>query len=334
MFFGRAYDIHEIGAFLNGHQSVSIVGPHKIGKTSLLLHLMQAETTAAPGIGDENLFVYIDCQALSSVRQQEIFARFCAEVAVALQTHGLEPEPALNDVVSKAAWSTFEIVVRKLSQRGLRVVLMLDEFEQLTMNPHVNVNFYNGLRSAAGRLRLVFVTSSTRPLIELTCFDNSKKILSSPFFNIFAQLYLGLLSKTEACNLIRIPMEIAGALVSSRLENFIYPLVGGHPFALQTACFYAWDSPEDLHRIELQTKQELEPHFQNEWLHLSPAERDVLCHPAEAGLHEDSNPTLAIALRNLTRKCLLVKEGGIYKHPSKAWAEFVPARLPSRPHFS
>jgi hypothetical protein len=127
---------------------------------------------------------------------------------------------------------------------------MLDEFEQLTMNPHVDVGFYNALRSAAGRLRLVFLTASAQPLIELTYFDSSKKILSSPFFNIFAQLYLGLLSESEARELIRAPIEAAGIKVNSRLEDFIYELVGGHPLALQIACFHAWDNPEDLPEIE------------------------------------------------------------------------------------
>ena len=325
MFFGRANDLNEIGAYLHGNQSVSIVAPRKIGKTSLLLHLMRPETMAALGIGRENLFAYIDCQALSTSRQDEIFANFCTEIAAALHTHKLEPELSLKSAVTTPTWSAFEFALRKLIQRGLRVVLMLDEFEQLTMNPHMDVSFYNALRAAAGRLRLVFLTASAQPLIELTYFDSSKKILSSPFFNIFAQVYLGLLSETEARELIRTPMEAAGMAVSSQLEDFIYQLVGGHPLALQIACFHAWENPEDLPKIELQTKQELEAHFQYYWHNLSPAEQEVLRHPAEAGLQEGGNPALAVVLRGLTRKCLLVRSGGSYSYPSKAWAEFVSA---------
>jgi nucleoside phosphorylase len=325
MFFGRANDLNEIGAYLHGNQSVSIVAPRKIGKTSLMLHLMRPKTMAALGIGKGNLFTYVDCQALSASRQDEIFASFCIEIAAVLHTRGLEPEPSLKAAVSTPTWSAFEFALRKLGQRGLRVVLMLDEFEQLTMNPHVDVGFYNALRSAAGRLRLVFLTASAQPLIELTYFDSSKKILSSPFFNIFAQLYLGLLSETEARELIRTPMESAGTDVSSQLQDFIYQLVGGHPLALQIACFHAWESPEDLPKIEMQTIQELEAHFQYYWHNLSPFEQDVLRHPAEAGLQEGGNPSLAVVLSGLTRKCLLVRSGGSYSHPSKAWAEFVSA---------
>ena len=44
MFFGRRQELNEITAFLRGNQSISIVGPRKIGKTSLLYHLMRAST--------------------------------------------------------------------------------------------------------------------------------------------------------------------------------------------------------------------------------------------------------------------------------------------------
>lgn len=325
MFCGRTHELNEIGAFLKGNQSVSIVGPRRIGKSSLMLHLMRAETKAALGIGDENLFVYINCRAISGGLQDEIFANFCTEAAAALRTQNLAPEPPLKAVVLNSARSTFEVALRRLNQRGLRVVLMLDEFEQLTMNPHVNVNFYNALRSAVGRLGLVFLTSSARPLIELTYFDSSKEILSSPFFNVFAQLFLVLLSETEAGNLIRTPMEAAGIVVGSRLEDSIYQLVGGHPLALQIACFHAWDSPDNLDNIEMQTMQELEAHFQQDWRNLSSSERDVLKQLSETGLQAAGNPALTNVLRELMRKCLLVQTDGSYNYPSKTWANFVAA---------
>jgi hypothetical protein len=326
MFFGRADELNEIGAFLNGSQSVSIVGPPKIGKTSLMRQLMQAESMPDAGIGVINLFVYIDCQAFSHFRKDEIFVHLCTAMAQALLGQGLEQEPALEAAAAKATWPAIEVGVRKLNQRGLRVVLMLDDFEQLTQNPLVDVSFYNALRSAAGRMRLVFLTGSARPLFSLTCFDNSQKILSSPFFNIFAQLFLGLLSESDARAMIRRPMEAVGMAVSPPLEEFIYQLAGGHPFALQAACSHAWEDPEDLKKIEKQTRQDLEPYFQQAWQDLSPTELEALCHPAEIGARAAGNPALRIALRDLTRKCLLVQKGETCEYPSKAWAEFVSAK--------
>ncbi len=289
-------------------------------------HLMRIESLSASRIGRENILAYIDCRALSGSRPDEIFACFCDQMAAALQAQGMEPEPALEAAASTPTRAAFDVAIRKLNQRGLRVVLMLDDFEQLTLNPLVDLSFYNALRSATGRLRLVFVTSSRRPLIELTTFDHSKKILSSPFFNIFAQLFLGPLSESEAGSMIRTPMEAAGIAASARLEGFVYQLVGGHPFALQLASSHAWFSPEDLLKIEQKTLEDLEPFFQYEWQNLSAAEREVLCNPAEARAKAAGNPGLTVILRDLVRKCLLVQAGGSYRYPSKAWEEFVSAQ--------
>ncbi len=322
-FFGRANELSELRSFLNGGQSVSIVGPHGIGKTSLLRHLLRAAVLSTPGSSGQNLLVYMACQALSSSRQDGIFARFCGAIAAALQAQSLEPELLLEAAVSQPARTAFESALRKLNQRGLRVVLLLDDFEYLTQNPQVDVGFYNALRSVAGRLRLVFLISSTRPLFELAYFDDSKKILSSPFFNIFAQVFLGLLSESEARSLIREPMESSGKADSPVREDFIYQLAGGHPLALQIACFHAWDSPDNLQKIERQTAKDLEPYFQFIWQNLSPAGQEALCNPVEAGMKAAGNPGLTVILRDLVRKCLIVQIDGQYRYPSKAWEEFV-----------
>ncbi|MCP4357532.1 MAG: hypothetical protein GY796_05905 [Chloroflexi bacterium] len=64
MFFGRLRELNGIAAFLRGNQSVSIVGPRKIGKTSLLFHLMRPEIWDALRLKENNLFVYLDCGGL------------------------------------------------------------------------------------------------------------------------------------------------------------------------------------------------------------------------------------------------------------------------------
>lgn len=331
MFIGREHELKELGAFIKGNQSVSIVGPPTIGKSSLMMHLMRRETLAALGLVVENVFVYIDCQMLSHSQHNQVFAHFCTEMAAALHVQGFEPEPALNAAVSLPTRSAFESALRKLNQRGLRVVLLLDEFEQLTSNPYIDVNFYNALRAAAGRLRLVFLTASSLPLIDLTYAEHSQKIPSSPFFNIFASLFVGLLSETEARSLIRNPMDAAGITLSARMEDLIYELVGGHPLALQIACCYAWESPDEPRQIELQTKLELEAHFQSYWHNLSMAEQEVLRNPSETGRRESHDAALRVIFRGLIRNCLLVQSHGSYVYPYRAWEEFVLAQSDLRP---
>lgn len=325
MFYGRAHELGEIAAFLQSNQSVSIVGPRKIGKTSLLFHLMRPDTCGALGIGRENLFVYLDCAVLANSSQLEIFVRFCTEMSAAFRSQRRDSEPILQAAMTNPSRLAFEGVVRRLNQRGLRVVLMLDEFERLSSNSHLDVNFFNALRSAAGRFQLVLLTASTLPLIALTYANRAEEIISSPFFNIFAPLFLVLLPEKDARALIRMPMQNADIPVNIELENFIYELVGGHPFALQVACFHACEMPDDFAAIKRQTLQELEAHLQSSWNKLSPIERDVLRHLSQAVKRERQDPETRTVLRDLIQKCLLIQARGSYDYPSKAWTEFVGA---------
>ncbi|MBI5829857.1 MAG: hypothetical protein HZB20_10050, partial [Chloroflexi bacterium] len=122
VFFGRTHELNEIAAFLRGNQSVSIVGPRKIGKTSLIFQLMRSEVWPGIGLDEHTLFVYLDCEVLGDGSHQAIFGTFAAEMAAALDERGLPPEPALAAPPNKPTRLSFEAAIRKLNQRGLRVV--------------------------------------------------------------------------------------------------------------------------------------------------------------------------------------------------------------------
>ncbi len=329
LFYNRDHDLNEIAAFLRGNQSIAVVGPRKIGKTSLLFHLQRPETRARYGLGDDNLFVYLDCEVLGDGRTDEIFGQFAAEMAAALEDRHLPPEPALETAARRPTRLSFESAVRQLNRRGLRVVLILDEFERLSANTHLDVNFFNALRSAAGRYQLVFITASARPLIQLTYSGRSQEVLSSPFFNIFAPLFLGLMPEADARRLIREPSAAAGAAFSPELEDFIYTLAGGHPLALQIACFHAMDHPGDLATLEREAMQELSAHFEYYWRNLSEAEQTTLRRLSEAAQREGADTTLRGLLRDLEQKCLLVHDGDSYRYPSRAWELFIAQQAPA-----
>lgn len=326
MFFGRTDQLTEIAAFMRGNQSISIVGPRKIGKTSLLFHLMRPAVRESLGLGPEYLMAYLDCEVLGESPTDEIFGLFAAELSASLESAGQPPEPTLDRVQEKPTRLAFESAVRKLNQRGIRVVLILDEFERLSVNPNLDVNFFNALRSAAGRYQLIFITASARALIDLTYAERSENILSSPFFNIFAPLFLGLLPDSEAAALIMGPSAAAGVPFPAEMGEFIYDLVGGHPLALQVACFHAFDSPNQPDQVEEATLRELNAHFQYYWRNLSPIEQDTLRRLGEAATHASTDTTLRTVLRDLVQKSLLVAENGTYRYPSRAWHDYVLAQ--------
>ena len=141
MFFGREHELNEIAAFLKGNQSISIVGPRKIGKTSLLFNLLRPQVTASLGLDPTYLLVYLDCEVLGESGHEEIFGQFAAEIASVLVEKNIPPEPALQAAIENPGRLPFERAVRKLNQRGMRLAFLLDEFERLSVNPKLDVNF-------------------------------------------------------------------------------------------------------------------------------------------------------------------------------------------------
>jgi hypothetical protein len=330
MFFGRIHELQEIAAFLNGNQSISIIGPRKIGKTSLLFHLMRSSTWSKVGLTFDFLFVYLDCEVLGEGSHEDIFGQFAAEIISALEERRLPTEPALDKAVEKPSRLTFEKAVRRLNQRNLRVVLILDEFERLSTNPNLDVNFFNALRSAASRYQLIFLTGSASPLIQLTYADKSREILSSPFFNIFAQQFLGLLPESEARLLINIPSQSGGLLITQETADFLYELAGGHPFCLQVSCFHACESTAGQDDIRERTMREMEANFKYYWRNLSQLEQETLINLSDVLPRLSEDTTLAYILRELTHKCLLVPEGGRHRYAFRAWADFVAAQTDAK----
>ncbi len=329
MFYDRDHALNDISAFLRGNQSISVVGPRKIGKTSLLFHLLRREVQARLGLETDYLFVYLDCEVLGNSRADEVFGQFAADMASALDERSLPAEAALAAAAAKPTRLSFEAAVRQLNRRGLRVVLILDEFERLSANSNLDLNFFNALRSAAGRYQLAYLTASAQPLIALTYSGRSQDVLSSPFFNIFAPLFLGLMPEAEARRLIREPAARAGAAFSTETEDFIWRLAGGYPLALQIACYHAMDHPDDVDTVERKTMQELSAHFEYYWRNLSAPEQSALRHLPEAAEREGGDAVLRGVLRDLEQKCLLVSAGGQYRYPTRAWELFMSARAPA-----
>lgn len=331
MFIGRTHELHEIAAFLSGNQSVSIVGPRKIGKTSLLYHLLRPETAASLGLNKNFLLVYLDCEVLGEGSHEEIFGQIALELGEVIRQRDLPLEPAIQEAIEKPGRLVFERALRRLNQQGFRVVLLLDEFERLSSNPSLDLNFFNALRSAAGRYQLAYLTASARPLIQLTYSGRSQEILSSPFFNIFAPLYLGLFSLEEARLLIRQPSQAAGITFTPEVENFILELVGGHPLALQVACFYAIEHAGNLAEIERYTTEEMAAHFEYYWHNLSEIEQATLRQIQEIAARASTDTTLRGILRDLVQKTMLVADANGYHYPSRAWASFIAAQQPFEP---
>ena len=328
MFFGRCSETQEIVQFLRGSQSVSIIGPLGIGKTSFLQQLTRSPAAVDLGIGKECLPGYIHCEALEGESSDGVFRQFASTLAAEMESLELSEEAELRKALASPSRLKFESSLRALNRRGLRIILLLDNFELLCANPRLELPFYNALRSMAGRFQLSFLTASTDPLVEFTFTGRPEEILSSPFFNIFASHHLGVLPKNEARDLIQTPARKFRRPFPPDLSDFIYQLAGGHPWFLQTACCHAWDCPGDRSAIEARTVQDLQPYLETIWQNLTPFEKQAALDPSGNALPgSDARPDEAV-LRRLQHKSILVEENEEYFYSCSLWKDFLLQQSP------
>jgi hypothetical protein len=209
-------------------------------------------------------------------------------------------------------------LLHQIVQKGSSVVVMLDEFELLAANEHLTPYFFARLRGLTTKYGLAYLTASQRPLFAITA---EEEILSSPFFNIFVTLPLGLYSDEEAYSLFS--QRLAGNEITFSVEliSYLVALVGPHPFFLHVAGYHAYQTvaqgeqlnPETFSQLDGAIEVEADSHLGYLWQNLSVEERYTL---AIAHGSVDS-------LRLLEQQCLLVQENGRYRYASEILQRYV-----------
>ena len=192
-FFGREREIELVFSRLRNaeFESSSLVGERRIGKTSLLNYLADRDVRRNYDLNPgTHMFVYVDLQMVNQevtpVRLWQRLLRQMGRVCQDPVVHQAIDEIRQQDAIDNFALADlFDIV----DDKNQFVVFLLDKFEKVTVNPNFGTDFFYGLRSLAIQHHLALVTSSRRELIELC---HSDAIRSSPFFNIFANINVGL----------------------------------------------------------------------------------------------------------------------------------------------
>jgi hypothetical protein len=173
-----------------------------------------------------------------------------------------------------------EDLFMEIDERGLRLVLLIDEFEYVTQNANFGLDFFAGLRALAIHCPLALVTATRQELVDL-CHSDSIK--GSPFFNIFASVVLRPLSQEDALALIDGALKGTSIVFSDVDRTFVSEAAGGHPLFTQMAGYYCFEGyqmgleGDALHRhIEEHFRQQAAPHFAYLWSHSDESERITL----------------------------------------------------------
>ena len=325
-FWGRGQEIETLYSAIITRQCRSVVGERKLGKSSLLSHLACPETLRNHGFDPEQFaFIYVDLEGMGQITYEELWPEWLDQLTIALPES--QPElRAMSKTLAKGTTVRFMRVrrlMRHIERAGVTVVIMLDEFESLAANADFNHGFYGELRSLAGELGVVYITASKGSLYDLT-YQNANT-LSSPFFNIFSEETLSLLTLSDATTLLQALSTLPhDEPFTPEQIDFLIDLAGPHPFFLQVAGSYLYNARQEDHAIvhvpdlvERRFVAEAEDHFRYWWQQLSPSEQSALFHLER----EAPDP---IVLRQLREKVLVRQVVDDRWQPfSRAFAEFL-----------
>jgi AAA+ ATPase superfamily predicted ATPase len=135
-FYGRAKETALALQMVRYGQSVSVTGPRRIGKTSLLLHLADSTVQAEHSLTQEqSLFVYIDAQASGRLSRSDI-------LRVMLQEPAVPTDLGTVDAPQVVDYRSFEQALHGLVKPGQQLAYLIDEFECLAKNQNLNADFF------------------------------------------------------------------------------------------------------------------------------------------------------------------------------------------------
>ncbi|MBK8903648.1 MAG: CHAT domain-containing protein [Anaerolineaceae bacterium] len=308
-FYGRSNELTDIFTRLSAMQSCSIVGPRRIGKSSLLYHLTQTYQQHLPD-AQNYIFAYIDLQELSGLGADDFFDTAVFELHQASE----HPEFLDMDLNRYGNMREFRRLLIRLRSTGLKLVLCLDEFEMLSKNENFSVDFFTYLRGLCSNYDLALITSSRTSLYEL-CHKGG--LQTSQFWNIFVELGLGLMSDKEALTLITEPFKQTGRELHHEEISFIEEWAGRHPFFIQTCCYHLFTTPvaELLPRF----MSEAEPHFLYSYNQLTGEEQSIIFKLANGQPFFLSNTEFT----SLEKQAIIIGSAFDPKLASKGWERFL-----------
>jgi hypothetical protein len=269
-FFGHSREVDFLFELLRKGQSVAVSGPRRIGKTSLLFHIQDPVVHSTRGFeSDQTHFLCLDGGMLDGLNED------CFYGAI---------DRALGGENEALTYQQFLDRLRNFFQAApsTRIILLIDEFELIAANPQFGLAMFNRLRGLASQYPLQYVTASKLPLWQLTV--SNRETLSSPFFNIFAPLPVGLLEMEDARALLTSLSQDKGKPFPAHDVETALSLSGTHPLFLQVTGYRMFECAETdgglpdgvWPQIRQKILSDLEPHLSYYWNDLSSNARYAL----------------------------------------------------------
>ncbi len=196
-FIGQAGIVRRIFSRIGAErpQSVAVIGGKKSGKTSLLAYLGHPSVREKLLEGSERCTF---CLVPSGSEMSRSPEAFLAGVR-ALLTPAAKAGAGASAGSGANGYDALRASIDGMHASGRRLILLLDDFHLITSNHAFPLEFFSFLRSMANNYNLAYVTTS---FLELQKLCAIKDVQESPFFNIFTNLSLGMLTHEEGSTLL------------------------------------------------------------------------------------------------------------------------------------
>lgn len=212
-FFGREKELRSLRGFLNTRSSVQIVGPRRMGKSSLLFavghHLAEWF--------DGTAFAFVDMEKANHQTIKGWFRR------VALEWNWPEAPQSIAD---------FSDRVDADLRAKRRLILGLDECEKFKdLTAEFTTDFFENLRGC-GQAGVSILTAARMSLREI----RRSGALLSPYYNTFARLDLEPFAEKEALGFVSRSRPNVPKFTDKEVDAILQS-AEGHPLRLVFACY-------------------------------------------------------------------------------------------------
>lgn len=278
-FVGRGAELRTIFNRVRNGESTAVVGGPKVGKSSLLIKLADAQTQReylgrdAPQV----LTCALDLHALAAGDGPRAFWQDALAPLHAAALESGARQQLDRAVESGYARRPLERFFNALGRHGQRLVLVLDEFERLLSHDRFqDPSFFALLRSLATRTNgLALVIASRLSVADINERGRDLLNVGSPFFNIMINLRLRALDAGAADALL----ARAGSALSVQDRRFVCRASGCQPFLLQALAATLIYVSADLRGADRAAEaastfvERVGFHFADQWDALTPLSR-------------------------------------------------------------
>ncbi len=296
LFIGRQTDLEILlPALLESKpRCYSVVGQRKIGKTSLVQHLMRPSTILRQGFSpDQHLFVYFNCQKYpDALINRNTF--YDGMLSLTYSVVDKSPRNVFIDRVGLAMYQRpqdrWERLLSDLEIHGLRLVFIFDEFEKaITKQELLKEGTFGTLRAyAQDSKNFAWVTCTRFLLHDLfeQAFDEFnipefQRKSESNFYNIAPVHLVGLFDKdTDVEDLLSFALRYGSKPFAPEEREAILRIGGRFPFFLQRTCYHFFNAHRrnspNLQAIVQQSIKDVEIIWEDYWGKLSVEQRKLL----------------------------------------------------------